>query len=65
MPGSSSVSNEGVAGRDALANYRKFALRACKDFSYPQDVYDRVKNAKTETQIEQIMYSARNNYLKD
>lgn len=65
MPGSSSVSNEGVTGRDSLANYRKFALRACKDFGYPQDVYDRVKHAKTETQIEQIMYSARNNYLKD
>ena len=59
------VSNEGVTELDTLANYRKFALRACKDLLYPEDVYDLVKSAKTENEIDRIMNKARNTYLKD
>lgn len=59
------VSNEGVTELDTLANYRKFALRACKDLLYPEDVYDQVKNAETENEIDRIMNHARNTYLKD
>ena len=51
--------------KDPLRSYRKFALRACKDFCYPEAVYNRVKKAKSESEIEQIMFSARNRYLKD
>lgn len=59
------VSNEGVTELNTLANYRKFALRACKDLLYPEDVYDQVKNAETENEIDRIMNHARNTYLKD
>lgn len=59
------ISNEGVTELDTLANYRKFALRACKDLLYPEDVYDLVKSAKTENEIDRIMNKARNTYLKD
>ena len=51
--------------KDPLRSYRKFALRACKDFYYPEEVYRRVENAKSEAEIEQIMHDARNKYLKD
>lgn len=61
----SNISAEGVPERDPLNSYRKFALRACKDFYYPEEVYRRVKKAKTEAEIEQIMHDARNKYLKD
>lgn len=61
----SNVSSEGVSERDTLNRYRKEALRACKDFYYPEEIYNRVKKAKTEGEIEQIMHSARNTYLKD
>lgn len=63
--GWNNVSAEGVSERDTLNSYRKRALRACKDFGYPEEVYKRVKKAKTEAEIEQIMFSARNKYLKD
>lgn len=59
----SNISAEGVPERDPLNSYRKSALRACKDFGYPEDVYRRVKKAKSEAVIEQIMNSARKNYL--
>lgn len=59
------ISNEGVTELDTLANYRKFALRACKDLLYPEDVYDLVKSAKTENEIDRIMNKARNTYLND
>lgn len=59
------ISNEGVTELDTLANYRKFALRACKDLLYPEAVYDLVKNAETENEIDRIMNNARNTYLQD
>ena len=63
--GWNNVSAEGVFERDTLNSYRKRALRACKDFGYPEEVYSRVKRAKTEGEIERIMHTARNTYLKD
>lgn len=61
----SNVSAECIVERDTLNAYRKRALRACKDFYYPEEVYRRVKKAKSEAEIEQIMHDARNKYLKD
>lgn len=54
-----------VSDQDPLRSYRRFALRACKDFGYPEEVYNRVKKAKSGSEIEQIMHDARNKYLKD
>lgn len=64
-PWYTSIMTKDVSERDPLNSYRKFALRACKDFGYPEEVYRRVKKAKSEAVIEQIMFSARNKYLKD
>lgn len=64
-PWYTSIMAKDVSNQDPLRSYRKFALRACKDFGYPEEVYKRVKKAKTEAEIEQIMFSARNKYLKD
>ena len=64
-PWYTSIMTKGDDEKDPLRSYRKFALRACKDFYYPEEVYRRVKKAKTESEIEQIMHDARNKYLKD
>ena len=64
-PWYASIMAKDVSDKDPLRSYRKFALRACKDFCYPEAVYNRVKKAKSESEIEQIMFSARNRYLKD
>lgn len=45
--------------------YKKEALEACKDLNYPAIIYKRVEQAKSEAQIEQIIHTARNTYLKD
>lgn len=64
-PWYTSIMTKDASERDPLNSYRKFALCACKDFGYPEEVYRRVKKAKSEAVIEQIMFSARNKYLKD
>lgn len=64
-PWYTSIIAKDVSNQDPLRSYRRFALRACKDFGYPEEVYKRVKKAKTEAEIEQIMHDARNKYLKD
>ena len=64
-PRYTSIMAKDVSDQDPLRSYRRFALRACKDFCYPETVYNRVKKAKSESEIEQIMFSARNRYLKD
>lgn len=64
-PWYASIIAKDVSDQDPLRSYRRSALRACKDFDYPEEVYRRVKKAKTEAEIEQIMFSARNKYLKD
>ena len=64
-PWYTSIMAKNDVDKDPLRSYRKFALRACKDFCYPEAVYNRVKKAKSESEIEQIMFSARNKYLKD
>lgn len=64
-PWYTSIMTKDVDEKDPLRSYRKFALRACKDFYYPEEVFRRVKKAKSESEIEQIMHDARNKYLKD
>lgn len=64
-PWYTSIMAKDVSDQDPLRSYRRFALCACKDFGYPEEVYRRVKKAKSEAEIEQIMFSARNKYLKD
>lgn len=64
-PWYTSIMAKDVSDQDPLRSYRRFALCACKDFGYPEEVYRRVKKAKSEAEIEQIMYDARNKYLKD
>lgn len=64
-PWYTSIMAKDVSDQDPLRSYRRFALCACKDFGYPEEVYRRVKKAKSESEIEQIMFSARNKYLKD
>ena len=64
-PWYTSIMAKDMSNQDPLRSYRRFALCACKDFGYPEEVYRRVKKAKSESEIEQIMFSARNKYLKD
>lgn len=64
-PRYTSIMAKDVSDQDPLHSYRRFALRACKDFCYPETVYNCVKKAKSESEIEQIMHDARNKYLKD
>ena len=64
-PWCASIMAKDVSDQYPLRSYRKFALRACKDLCYPETVYNRVKKAKSESEIEQIMHDARNKYLKD
>ena len=64
-PWYASIMAKNDVDKDPLRSYRKFALRACKDFYYPEEVCNRVKKAKSESEIEQIMHDARNKYLKD
>jgi len=42
-----------------LSKYRKQAIRAAKDFCYGTEVINRIKKAKTSTEISQIMHTAR------
>lgn len=44
-------------------NYKRAALKAAKDFHYPQCVIDAIKNADDDTAIGNIMKSAREKYL--
>ena len=53
------------SGHSSFVMYKKEALEACKDLNYPAIVYKRVEQAKSEAQIEQIIHTARNTYLKD
>lgn len=53
------------SGHSSFVVYKKEALEASKDPNYPAIVYKRVEQVKSEAQIEQIMHTARNTYLKD
>lgn len=53
------------SGHSSFVMYKKEVLEAYKDLNYPAIVYKRVEQAKSEAQIEQIMHTARNTYLKD
>lgn len=48
-----------------LKAYRHQATKAARDLCYGQDVIDRIKEAKSEQEIDRIMKSARHKFLKD
>lgn len=39
-------------------NYKKFALKAAKDFGYSKDVVQKIKRSKSDQEISTIMYVA-------
>ena len=42
------------------ASYRSNAIRAAKDLLYGDDIINQITAAKSDAEIERIMYSARN-----
>lgn len=40
-------------------SYRRIALKAAEELQYDQSVIDRIKAAKTDSEIERIMIAAR------
>lgn len=53
----------GQAGE--LRAYRSQAVKAARDLGYGLDTITRIKEAKTESEIDRIMKSARHKFLKD
>lgn len=53
----------GQAGE--LRAYRSQAVKAARDLGYGLDTITRIKEAKTESEIDRIMKSARHEFLKD
>lgn len=47
------------------SGHSSFVMYKKEDLNYPAIVYKRVEQTKSEAQIEQIMHTARNTYLKD
>lgn len=48
-----------------LKSYRSQAVKAARDLGYGLDTITRIKEAKTESEIDRIMKSARHKFLKD
>lgn len=48
-----------------LKKYRNDAMKAANELGYGMDVIRRIKDAKSEHEIDRIMKSARHNFLKD
>lgn len=48
-----------------LLKYRKDAITAAKDLGYGNDIVERIKQAENETQIDNIMRSARREKFND
>lgn len=46
-----------------MYNYQRYALKAAKDFNYPESVMEAIKKAENEIQIGNIMHDARIKYL--
>jgi len=44
-----------------LKNYRKEAIRAARDLLYPDKVVEKIRNAKSQAEICNILTSARRN----
>ena len=49
----------------SLLKYRKDAITAAKDLGYGNDIVERIKQAENETQIDNIMRSARRAKFND
>ena len=45
--------------------YRKNAIRAAKDLKYGEDVVKRIEQAKTDSEIQRIMTSARRKSIEE
>lgn len=54
--------NSGNGGNFIMANkgYRGEAIKAAKDLGYGEQVVRKIREAKSEAEIERIMFSARN-----
>lgn len=48
---------------DSFANYKKQAMKAARDFHYPQDVKDKIEACTTIGQLSIVMTTARQRYL--
>jgi len=51
--------------RDERYHYRDNAVKAAKELLYPQEVIDKVKAAKSDSEIRKIMINARKEKFKD
>lgn len=43
-----------------LVGYKRYAIDIAKQFCYPESIIGRIENAKSITQVANIMYDARN-----
>lgn len=48
---------------DSFTNYRKQALKAARDFHYPEEVINKIKMCTTIGQLSVVMTTARQTYL--
>lgn len=46
-----------------LEDYRFHCIKAARDFRYPKEAIDRIKKAKTEREISDIMKAARKGHV--
>ena len=54
-----------MAGRrDALTDYRIQAIKIARDFRYPREAIEKIKQAKTEREISNILTRARKGYIR-
>ena len=56
---------EKTPAEQALSNYKKFAIKAVRDFGYPSDVENQIKKARSESEVEHLMVTARKKYWGD
>lgn len=50
---------------NGLRKYKKEAIKAAKELYYGEDVIEKIKEAKTENQIRNIMEEARKSFWED
>lgn len=49
---------------NSVEKYRRDAMEAAKDLRYGPEVVERIKNAKTDREIERIMITARHEQME-
>lgn len=49
---------------EPIEKYRKFCIRAARDLFYPREIETRIRCAKTERQISNIMRYARSESMR-